>query len=498
MKSSLADAPSAERPPRVRITAEWPCWWEENAEDFSEFAASYINPLHGWQSDVLACWTAEDDGGKYVHQTCGLLVPRQNGKTELIEGRIACGMLFGNGGNGEVIAYSAHRVDTTLEMFEKLLDLFGDTRLEPEDWKHPELHALVESMTFTNGHQAIRLKNGSKVMFNARSTGSKRGFTCDVMIYDEAGFLTDDQLSASKSITSAAPHGNPQTIYAGTPPSEQGIYAEPFGRVRQNAIAGMGGICWHEWSVADFEPAMLSDRNVWAECNPSLGRNLLWSAVESELADMSPEKFAIERLCWWPETASAKAFNEIKWMESTTDGPDDAEIAKLALGVKFAPDGLQVCASIAALVRGEDRRQDTVHVELVHNGNTLDGVRWLADWIVDRREKLAGVAIDGKSGAENLGGTLIRAGFPKKAVHILTAGEVVTATTMAVNMLAEGRMTHYRDETLDASARCAVKRKIGTDGYGLGGDSCAIESACAALMEVVTTRRDPKRKQLIG
>lgn len=498
MKLSLNDAPSVERPPRVRVTCQEPCWWEENAEDYAEFCAAYINPLHDWQADVLACWMAEDDDGKYVHQTAGLLVPRQNGKTEVIEGRIACGLIFANDGRGEIIAYSAHRVDTTLEMFEKLLDLFGDPRLGPDDWKHPELHALVESVTFTNGHQAIRLKNGAKVMFNARSTGSKRGFTCDVMIYDEAGFLTDDQLSASKSTTSSAPQKNPQTIYAGTPPSEHGVYAEPFGRTRQNAIAGLKGVCWHEWSVADFEPTMLSDRNAWAETNPSLGYNLLWAAVESELADMSPEKFAIERLCWWPETASACAFNAQKWAAAASDGPDDSEISKVAVGVKFAPDGLQVCASVAALVRGESRAGDSVHVELVHNGNTLDGVQWLVDWIIDGQAAFASVAIDGKSGAANLGGTLIRAGFPKKAVHVMSSGEVVTATTMAVNMLAEGRMTHYPDETLDASARCAVKRKIGTDGYGLGGDSCAVESACAALMEVVTTRRNPKRKQMVG
>lgn len=497
MKCSLNGAPSVERQPRVRVTYDGPCWWDDNRDDMAEFCAEYINQLHDWQEDVLACWLAEDDDGKYVHQTCGLLVPRQNGKTEVIEGRIAFGMIFGNDGRGEVIAYSAHRVDTTLEMFEKLLDLFGDTRLTPDDWKYPELHDLVESMTFTNGHQAIKLKNGARVMFNARSTGSKRGFTCDVQIYDEAGFLTDDQLSASKSTTSSAPQKNPQTIYAGTPPSEQNVYAEPFGRTRQNAIAGLKGISWHEWSISDFDSAMLSDRNVWAETNPSLGKNLLWTAVESELADMSPEKFAIERLCWWPDTASAHVFNAQKWAETASDGPADDEIAKLAVGVKFAPDGLQVCASVAALTRGEARAHDSVHVELVHNGNTLAGVQWLVDWLVDRQEKVAAVAIDGKSGADNLGGTLIRAGFSRKAVHVMSSGDVVTATTMAVNMLAEGRMTHYPDETLDASARGAVKRKIGTDGYGLGGDSCAVESACAALMEVVTTRRDPSRKMRV-
>lgn len=475
-----------------------PCYWEEAAEIAEELCASYMNVLHEWQLDVISCWLASDEDDRYIHRTCGLLVPRQNGKTEIIEGRILYGLLFANYGDGEIIAYSAHRVDTTVEMFNKLLDVFGDSRLPESEWKHPEMHNLVLNEVFNNGHQEIQLKNGAKVLFNARSTGSRRGLTSDVQIYDEAGFLTDDQLSASKSTVSAAPHRNPQTIYAGTPPSENGIYAEPFGRVRQNAIAGLDGICWHEWSVADFEPAMLSDRNVWAEVNPSLGRNLLWSAVESELADMSPEKFAIERLCWWPDTASSLAFNAQKWLESESDGPDDGDVDRVAVGVKFAPDGLQVCASVAALVKGADGTRDAVHVELVHNGNTLAGVQWLVDWILDGREAFAAVAIDGRSGADNLGGSLIRAGFPRKAVHVMSSGDVVTATTMSVNMLAECRLTHFPDEVLDASARCAVKRRIGTDGYGLGGDSCAIESACAAIAEVITTRRNPKRKQLIG
>lgn len=165
--------------------------------------------------------------------------------------------------------------------------------------------------------------------------------------------------------------------------------------------------------------------------------------------------------------------------------------------MKFAPNGLQVCASIAALVRGEDRAHDSVHVELIYDGNTLGGIQELVDMVMGGKDKLAGVAIDGRSGAENLAGTLLRAGFPKKGVRVMSSKDAVTAATMAVNMLAEERMTHFPDETLDASAKAAVKRKIGTDGYGFGGDSCAVESACAALMEVVTTRRDPKRKMRV-
>ena len=493
--SSLAEMPAVARPPRLRAAPDVPCTWEWGAEDAADLAEAYLKPLQDWQVDAVGCWLAEDDEGRYVCDACGLLVPRQNGKTELLANRILYGMLFANGGKGEIIAYSAHRVDTTLEMFDRLVEVFGDKRKPREEWLFPDLHELVDEdqMVFTNGHQRIGLKNGSVVTFNSRSKGNRRGFTVDVQIYDEAGFLTDEQLSASKSTNSAAPHGNPQTVYVGTPPSEQGLYAEPFARVRDKALAGVGHACWHEWSVEDVSVATLSDRNVWAECNPALGTHLLWQAVESEYVSMSAEKFAIERLCWWPPTAAPQAVPPERWASSAGDGPDDGDIERKCFGVKFAPDGLQVCVSV-----GLRLADGSVHVELAENRTTLEGVQWLVDALMDAKGGTALVSIDGKSGADNLAGALVRAGFPRKGVHVMSGPEVVAATAMFTGMLADGKLTHYADETLDASARAATRRRIGTDGFGFGGDSCAIESACAAAWAAVTTKRNPRRKQLIG
>lgn len=503
--SSLRDAPGVERPPRLRVVPSGDYSWEFPLEDACDLAAAYLVELQDWQRDVLACWLAEDEEGRYACTTCGLLVPRQNGKTEVVAARILYGMLFGNCGAGEVIAYSGHTVESSLVVFSRLLEVFGDDREPPETWAHPEMHELVAYERFTNGHQAIRLQNGSEVTFNARSTGRKRSQTCDVMVYDEAGFLTDDQQSASKSTAASAPHGNPQVVYLGTPPSEHGIYAEPFARVRNNAMSNAGRLCWHEWSVERIERDTLSDRNVWAECNPAMGRHLLASYVESELMELSAEKFAIERLCWWPETASAKAVDAKRWEAAAVEVPEQEEGAdpmegfdKMAVGVKFAPDGLQLCVSAALLSRGRPRSADSVHVELMHAEDTLLGIQWLVDELVDARDRVACVAIDGRIGAENLAGALVRSGLPKKAVHVMAPHDAITATAMGTTMLAEGRMTHNGDAVLSASAKAAVKRRIGSDGYGLGGDSCAIESAFAAAWAVVTTKRDPSRKQLIG
>ena len=396
--------------------------------DACDLSTAYLVPLHNWQRDVLKCWLASDGGG-YASRTCGLIVPRQNGKTQLIAARILYGLLFANPdaqgiGQGEVIHYSAHRVDTTLEMFQMLVSVLGDPRKPESEWRFPDLHAEVESITFTNGMQRIYMRNGANVRFTARSTGSGRGSSMDVQIYDEAGFLTDDQLSALLSTQSAAPHGNPQTIYAGTPPSERGIYAEPFSRARQNAIAKAEGVCWHEWSVS--EPGNVSDMRRVKACNPSYGLNLLPESVKNELAQFSPEKFAIERLCWWPDTASAKAVNPVKWEQGAWEPPADFEFGKRTLGAKFSSDGERVCVAVCAVAG------DGWHVELVFDEPTYNGVQWLVDWLAGRGGEYAAIWIDGKAGATDLAQRTTRAGWARSAVRVMRSGEVVTAArTMA-------------------------------------------------------------------
>ena len=494
--SSLDATPALARPPRLRVPPRDVASWEGIADDAAYLSAGYLVDLQDWQRDILSCWLAQDAYGRYAASTCGLLVPRQNGKTEAVAARILWGMLFGNGGAGEIISYSAHRVDASLIMFERLLECFGDSRRPAEEWKHPELHALVEDEIFTNGKQSIILKNGSAITFSARSIGGKRSSTVDVLIYDEAGFLTDDQQSASKSTASSAPHGNAQTIYLGTPPSEHGIYAEPFARVKAEALAGNSGSCWHEWSVAEFDRSMMQDQSVWERVNPALGTHLSLRYVRGETFELSPEKFAIERLCWWPETVSSKAINAAKWAACSLDKdhtPLPGEVERTAVGVKFAPDGLQVCASVA--LRLPDGR---IHVELAQDGDVLAGVQWLAEWCAKGKDSIAEVWVDGRSGAENFAFMLVRSGFPKRAVHVMRASEAVTAATTLVSMVADGSCTHLADQTLDASATGAVKRKVGNDGYGFGGDCCAIESAAAAVLAARTTKRNPGRGEMIG
>ena len=178
--------------------------------------------------------------------------------------------------------------------------------------------------------------------------------------------------------------------------------------------------------------------------------------------------------------------------------PADGEITKRAVGVKFSPDGSSVDVAIAVLCRSGCRGHERAHAELLFAEETFGGVQWLVDWLVERRGEIASVAVDGREGGRMLVDELRRCGMPKKALRLMGSADAVAAATTLVNMVSGRRLTHYPDQTLDASARSAVRRKIGADGYGLGGDSLAAEAAAAAVWAVMTTKRNPSRRQDIG
>ena len=220
--------------------------------------------LDDWQALVLDDWLATGADGSWVHSRCGLSVPRQNGKNGALEGREVYGMAV----IGERFLHSAHEVKTSRKAFRRLLGYFDDRR------HYPELADMVADIRRTNGQEAIFLHNGGSVEFVARSKGSGRGFTVDVIVMDEAQELSDDALEALRSTNSAGPQGNPQIIFLGTPPGPRNN-GEVFTRVRGGALGGTAArTCWHEWSAepeADFD-----DEGAWAKAAPCNPRHVIF------------------------------------------------------------------------------------------------------------------------------------------------------------------------------------------------------------------------------
>ena len=444
-----------------------------------------------WQARVLEGWLGKTPYGNWSASVCGLSVPRQNGKSlGVVEPRANYGMIV----HGEVVLYTAQLQKTATETFEDMANFFEQRKFSK----------YVKDIKYALGREQIILKNGGRIKFLARTRNGGRGQHGDLLIFDEALELSEeDQASFLPAISASS---NPQTIYASSPPDEAHD-GYVFRAIRDRAISGVSKrTAWAEWGVD--EVGNLSDKARWYATNPSLGILISEETVEGEFEQMIPEKFAIERLGWWPPVAQiSKVIDVVKWSASATsvsdgdDGlplpPSDDDIVKIAVGVKFAADGGRVCVAIAALKKS-DSTLPSMHVELLFDEATYEGLDTVISWCVERKNKIALTAVDGKAGGQDLCDNLRKYGVSKKAVHLMTPSEVVSAATKTVNALNEHRLTHHPDKILDNSAITAEKRKIGNDGYGFGGESLPIEAAAAAVWAVATTKRNPMQGDMIG
>lgn len=473
--------------PRIRIAEDYEFSY---GGDAGELADAYGLTPDPWQQTVLDDWLAVDEDGKYVHDTCGLSVPRQNGKNGVLEVRELYGMTV----EGERILHTAHEVKTARKAFLRLLSFFENER------EYPELVEVVKTIRKTNGQEAIELTNGGSIEFSARSKGAARGFTVDVVICDESQELTDDQLEALMPTSSAGPLQNSQLILLGTPPGPT-TNGEVFPRTRKGAMGeNAEGTSWLEWSVE--EVGDVYDEARWEDTNPALGYRLTRKAIEKELKTMSPDGFARERLGWWAADIANACFKSASWERLRADFTDE-EIEeqrewKKALGVKFSPDGSTASIAIAIWKQGA-----IPHVEVIKAESTAYGIAWAVEIASQMWKKVSVIAVDGKSNAQTFMGELAEAGVGKKAMWLASTANVIAASSMFVNAVGSGELTHNDQPVLNDAVSAAQKRKIGADGgYGFKSandvDITPLDAAALALWGVKTSKRNPNRKLRVG
>ena len=328
-----------------------------------------------------------------------------------------------------------------------------------------------------------------------RSRGSARGLSADLLICDEAQEMTDEQLEALMPVLSAAPLGNAQMILAGTPPGENASGAV-FGRMREEAIKGEDdALSWHEWSVDSIGD--VTDRERWRQANPSLGILLSEQTIADECAQMSAEGFARERLSYWPKYAATPAIKSADWKRLATEHPPKDGLCSYA--VKFSSTSQAV--SLAVCLKP---LEGIPHVELVDCFDLSRGTSRLVDWLADRWKDSALIALDGMQGAPMLEQALVSAGVSKKRIHIMTAKDVITASSMFLDGVNSQSFSHFDQEQLNAAASISKKRNIGNyGGYGFasisGDDISPLEACVIAYWAAQTAKRQPStlQKQII-
>ena len=192
--------------------------------------------LDPWQGDVLDDWMGRTPAGKWAAPTAGGSVPRQNGKSLLIQARSEAGMLMYN----EQVIYTAHLQKTATETFEEMRDFF----------EGPKLRRYVAEIKTAIGREQIILKSGARIKFLARTRNGGRGQHGDLLIFDEA-----QELDANAAgILSAGHLGQPEPADA-VPGHPAGRDRRGHGVPRASAASALDGesrkTAWFEFSVPE-------------------------------------------------------------------------------------------------------------------------------------------------------------------------------------------------------------------------------------------------------
>lgn len=445
--------------PRIDIYTEGNT---RKAELLFELLEEYGTPLYEWQKTVFRRWVAEDENGRLVNIDCGLSVPRQNGKTELIVARILYGIIFRKA-QGLFTAQKQKTVDVVVK---RVQDFFYETQheeifnlLTPRFRKKPRNYSYIEFV------------NGARYDFITRTRLGGLGTTNDELINDEAADMTDDHQATLLPTISAAKGGNPQSIYCGTPPMASTV-GTVFSRLRKQIMSSGKG-AWTEWSVEGLTDS--NDVEAWYKTNPSLDKSLIRDVIESEARALSIDDFNRMRLGWWSGTEDKRAIPVKKWDARYTKKPDFDDEFMPVYAVKFAPD-----RSAFSLAVAQPLKDGRIHTEIVMQRPMSEGFHKITGWLRERYRKCSKIIIDGATGQAILNEDLLSIGVPKRKLVAPTTTAVSEAHQFVFEGIMHGQLSHYNQPLLNQTVNVTKTRPIGRNG-GFGWESMNKELSTCAL-----------------
>ena len=406
------------------------------ADEAIDLAASCGLVLDDWQRWVLDGILSERADRSFAAAQAVLIVPRQSGKNAVLEAlELAALFLL----NESRIIHTAHLAKTAADHMQRMVALIRG---------NPELEAMSQFF-FANGKEAIvRRDNHARLEFITRGRKTARGGSPQRVIFDEALYLSDEQMQAimpALSAQSLNTETSPQIIYTSSAPLPE---SDVLHRVRNACIAGeLKNAFFAEWSCPPgTDPA---DRDAWYQANPGLGIRIgeQWIA-EQELPILSPEAFAIERLgiVLGADGGSSELPNWGRCLDA-----DSQPAGKVSLAVDAAPDLSWVSIAVAG-----DRTDGLAHVEVVERCTSVtDAVVILkAMWTKHRMP----VHLDPRAAASALIPPLMDARI--KVVELTTA-DLLKACALVKQQVHDGLVRHRGQIPLDQAVQGAAVRAIG-------------------------------------
>jgi hypothetical protein len=339
-----------------------------------------------------------------------------------------------------LITHTAHQFKTASDAFRRIRNIIDGS---------DELTKRVKRIAQSPSDKSIELMNGNKLSFIARSGGSGRGFSGDVVILDEAYDLSQDEMDALVPTLTTAP--DPQIWYTS---SAGKAHSTVLANVRKEGIAGSPTLAYMEWSVAEPGPEdpMLDamDLNLIAQANPGYPTRVSDDYLAIERGALSEAGLLRERLGVWDPLTGRGMFDMDRWNTKCLDIA--SKIAgPVKIGIEIAQDRSWSCIGAAG------RRSDgLMHVQVAENHQ---GTAWLVDKVVELvGERDGEVSLSPNSPAGTMQDELEARGV---RVRLVPAAEYAQACGAFYDMYRDATLRHLGQGELDAAVEGAHKRIAG-------------------------------------
>ncbi len=438
-----------------------------------DLAEELGRPLMPWQQHV-ALNAMGGSPGAWSHQRVGVIVPRQQGKSALLQIRIIWGLL-----NGEkLIVATAQSREVALETFRGVADLLYDGPYAK----------LVKTVRYANGQETIELTNGCRYKILAPTPSAARGLTAHLAIMDEIREHKNYGVWAALVPTTTVPRG--QVWFASNAGDDTSVVLNDL---REKALTQTkpGAIYYAEWSADPMYD--VSDPAGWVQANPAIGHTVDIDTIREAYETDPRPVFETERLSRWVANIQSP------WPPNAVVDAVEADLEF----IKGLPTWLAVDVSIdrrhAALVAVQMREDETLAGHLLRT--------WFADGAIDdmliasevapvaREYSARSVSFD-RYTAAGIASRLASVGIP---VGDCSGGEFAQASDELLSAMVHGRLKLQDQETLIEHLLACAKKPYSDGGWRIVRRSSAgpIAGAVALAMAVHFASRPLPRAQVI-
>lgn len=406
-----------------------------------------------WQQGfgTVALGRRADD--KYAATVGGVVasIPRQVGKTFTV-GSILIGLCLEF--PGLKVIWTSHHLRTTANTFQSFQGMVKRKSIAP--YLKPN---RSDGIRATNGQEQIEFRNGSIILFGARSQGFGRGFDeVDVEVFDEAQILglkaLEDMIPAANQ--SKHPHGA-LIFFLGTPPRPNDD-GEAFTSKRDKALKGkpVGQVAWTHGRqmYVEFSADPGTDPydvTQYPVMNPSFPHRTPMEAMERMQENIPDvDSWNREARGIWPK-AGMDVIDFKQWTD--LGDPSAPPPDRVVLVVAVAQDRSWSCIAVAGDVLVGDEKRTLVMCQ------SLPGLAGVAEKVAGfkKGKNVAEVALIGAM-AKALAPDFTQAGIE---FETLTGADEAASCAAFQEAVKSAGLVHLKQVQLDKAVKNAQTRMSG-------------------------------------